>query len=174
MIDSNPKVYIAKEKIAARVKELAQEINRDYDGRPILLIGTLTGSIVFLADLMRELALDVQVDFVKLHSYVGTETSRGIRVELEPDWDVSDRHVIIIEDIVDTGHTAAYLLELFAAKRTASVALCTLLDKPERREVENINCDYIGFTIDNKFVVGYGLDYDQKYRELPYIGVVEL
>ena len=175
MIDTEkkPKVYISKEEIAACVKKLAQQINRDYEGRPILLIGTLTGSIVFLADLMRELMLDVQVDFVKLSSYMGAESSREVDAELVPSWDVSERHVIIVEDIVDTGHTAAYLLKMFAEKRTASVALCTLLDKPARREVQNIICNYVGFSIENQFVVGYGLDFNQKYRELPYIGVVE-
>lgn len=164
---------ISATQIAARVKELGQQISQDYKGRPVLILGTLTGSVIFLADLVRELDLDVQIDFIKVSSYgAGTESSRQIVEEYLPSWDLVDQNVIIIEDIVDTGHTAKYLFEYLADKKTASVKMCTLLDKPERREAEGITCHYIGFTIPNAFVVGYGLDFNQKYRELPYIGVV--
>lgn len=168
------KPYIPSEAIATRVKELAAELNRDYAGKPVLLLCTLTGAVMFLTDLARELTLDVQIDFIKVSSYgAGTESTRNICEEYLPTWDLAGWHVIIIEDIVDTGHTAAYLRSYLADKNTASVALCTLLDKPERREVQHLTCEYVGFTIDNKFVVGYGLDYNQKYRQLPYIGMVE-
>lgn len=170
---TKPKEYISQADIAARVMEMAAEINRDYAGKPVLLVGTLTGSIMFLSDLARHLTVDVQIDFTKLSSYSDTHSTREITVHFAPTWDVSDRHIIIIEDIVDTGHTAAYLLELFASKEVASVALCTLLDKPVKREVQNINCKYVGFQIPDVFVVGYGLDFNQKHRELPYIGIVE-
>jgi len=169
-----PKPLLTQEQIAARIKELAAQLNNDYEGRPVLLLGTLTGSVIFLADLMRELALDLQVDFIKVSSYGDAMTSsRQIKDEYLPTWDLTGQHVIIIEDIVDTGHTAAYLFKYLVDKNTASVAMCTLLDKPERREVENLHCQYVGFTIPNAFVVGYGLDFNQKHRQLPYIGVIE-
>ena len=167
-------VLISQEEIAAKVKELAATINEDYQGKSIVLLGTLTGSVMLLTDLMRELTLDVQVDFIKVSSYgAGTQSTRTIKEEYLPTWDIADRHVLVIEDIIDTGHTAAYLLKYLADKNTASVEMCTLLDKPSRREVSDLNCKYVGFTIEDKFVVGYGLDYNQKYRQLPYIGVVE-
>ena len=169
----NISTLISKESIAARVSELAAQINADYAGKPILLLGTLTGSITFLADLMRELTLDVQLDFIKVSSYGGTQSTRQIKEEYLPSWDLAGQHVIIIEDIIDTGHTASYLLNYLADKNTASVQLCSLLDKPSRREVAGLVAKYTGFTIEDKFVVGYGLDFNQKYRQLPYIGVVE-
>ena len=174
MINSEPKVLFTQEQVAAKVKELAAQLNKDYQGHSILLLGALTGSVIFLSDLARELTVDVQIDFIKVSSYGDSmESSRQIREEYIPEWDLSGRHVIIVEDIVDTGHTAAYLRQLLADKNTASVVMCTLLDKPERREVQNLECEYVGFTIPNKFVVGYGLDFNQKFRQLPYIGVIE-
>jgi len=169
-----PKVLLSQEQIALRTKEMAAEINRDYQGKSILVLGTLTGSVIFLADLVRELTVDVQIDFIKVSSYGETmESTRQIKEEYLPTWDLTGQHVVIVEDIVDTGHTAAYLRRYLADKNTASVVMCTLLDKPERREVPSLHCEYVGFTIPNAFVVGYGLDYNQKYRQLPYIGVIE-
>jgi len=169
-----PKVMLSQAQIAARTKELAAELNRDYQGKSILILGTLTGSVIFLADLVRELTIDVQIDFIKVSSYGDTmESTRQIKEEYMPTWNLAGQHVVIIEDIVDTGHTAAYLRNYLADKNTASVVMCTLLDKPERREVLNLHCEYVGFTIPNAFVVGYGLDFNQKYRQLPYIGVIE-
>jgi len=174
MTKPEPSILLSQQDIAARVKQLAAELNRDYHNKPVLLLCTLTGSCIFLADLARELTLDLQIDFIKVSSYGDAmESTRQIKEEYMPDWDMSGMHVIVIEDIVDTGHTAAYLLKYLASKNTASVALCTLLDKPERREVEGLTCQYIGFSIPNKFVVGYGLDFNQKFRQLPYIGVIE-
>ena len=171
---NSPKVLLSQTQIAARVKELAAQLNKDYAGKPVLILGTLTGSVLFLADLVRALDVDVQIDFIKVSSYgTGTETTRQIQEEYLPTWDLTGQHVIIVEDIVDTGHTAAYLFKYLADKNTASVVMCTLLDKPERREVEGLTCHYVGFTIPNAFVVGYGLDFNQKYRQLPYIGVIE-
>jgi hypoxanthine phosphoribosyltransferase len=169
-----PDVMISQEQIAARVKELAAELNRDYQGKTILLLGTLTGAVIFLADLVRELTLDVQIDFIKISSYGSTtESTRQIKEEYLPTWDLTGQHVVIVEDIVDTGYTAAYLRKYLTDKNTASAVMCTLLDKPGRREVPGVKCEYIGFTIPNEFVVGYGLDYNQKYRQLPYIGKVQ-
>jgi len=168
-------ILCSQQAIATRVKELAAEINRDYAGKTILLLGTLTGSTIFFADLARELTLDVQIDFIKVSSYgAGTESSGTVKIDYEPLLKLEDRHVVIVEDIIDTGHTAVFLREYFKNKNVASIALCALLNKPERREVENLACEYLGFTIENKFVVGYGLDYDQRYRNLPYVGVLEL
>ena len=171
---TSPKILLSQAQIAARIKELAATLNKDYQGKPVLILGTLTGSVIFLADLVRELDLDVQIDFIKVSSYgQGTESTRKIVEEYLPTWDLTGQHVIIVEDIVDTGHTAAYLFKYLADKNTASVVMCTLLDKPERREVPNLTCEYVGFTIPNAFVVGYGLDFNQKYRQLPFIGVME-
>lgn len=168
------KVLISQDEIAQKVTEIAERLNADYNGKSVLLLGTLTGSVLFLADIVRKLTLDLQIDFIKVSSYgQGTESTRKIKEEYLPSWDLTGQHVIIIEDIVDTGHTAQHLLNYLADKNTASTAICTLLDKPERREVANLECEYVGFTIPNEFVVGYGLDYNQKYRQLPYIGVVE-
>jgi len=164
------KTLFSKQQIAARVKELAAEINRDYAGKTILLLGTLTGSVFFLTDLAREITLNVQMDFIKVSSYSGATSTREIKEEYLPTWDLTGQHVVVIEDIIDTGYTAAYLRNYLADKNTASVAMCTLLDKPERREVAGITCEYVGFTIPNEFVVGYGLDFGQKYRGLPYVG----
>jgi len=167
-------ILCTQEEIAKRVKELAAEINRDYAGKTILLLGTLTGSTIFFADLARELTLDVQIDFIKVSSYgASTTTSGTVKIDYEPLLQLENRHIVLVEDIIDTGHTAVFLREYFTKRKVASFALCSLLNKPERREVQNLTCEYLGFTIENKFVVGYGLDYDQRYRNLPYVGVLE-
>ena len=169
------KQLLSKEQIAARVKELAAEINKDYEGKPITLLGTLTGANIFLADLARELTLDVQIDFLKVSSYYSATKSTGeVRLVHPPALEIAGRHVIIVEDIIDTGHTAVFLRNFSTAANAASVAMCSLLNKPERREVQDVECEYLGFDIENVFVVGYGLDYAQRYRNLPYIGILEL
>jgi len=164
---------LTAEKIKQRVKEIAGEIMGDYKDRPIMFLGTLKGAIHFLSDLTREIPLNVEIDFIKASSYGdNTQSSGQVTLEYNPSTDVAGRHVILVEDIVDTGHTVKYLKKYLLDKGVASLSICALLDKPDRREAEGIAIDYLGFSIPDKFVVGYGLDYAQRYRNLPYVGVV--
>ena len=166
---------ISAEAIAARVAELGAQITKDYAGRTedIVVIGVLKGSVIFLADLARHVALPIYMDFIGISSYGDATVSSGV-VQITQDLSrpIEGKHVIIVEDIVDTGHTVAYLMDNLATRRPASIALCSLLHKPERSERE-VKIDYLGFTIPNKFVVGYGLDISQQFRNLPFIGFVE-
>ncbi len=165
---------ISAEAIASRVSELGAQITRDYATRvgsaDIVLIGVLKGSVIFLSDLARHIAAPIYMDFIGISSYGDATVSSGV-VQITQDLSrpIEGKHVIVIEDIVDTGHTVHYLLENLATRRPASIALCSLLHKPERAE-RDIKIDYLGFTIPNKFVVGYGLDVAQQYRNLPFIG----
>jgi len=166
---------LSNEQIATRVKELAAEINRDYAGKEVTLLGTLIGANIFLADLAREITLNAQLDFMKVSSYGASTTSSGnVKLVYPPALNLENKHVIVIEDIIDTGHTAVFMQDFLKTQNVASSALCSLLSKPERREVTNFECKYLGFEIENVFVVGYGLDYDQRYRNLPYIGVLKI
>jgi hypoxanthine phosphoribosyltransferase len=168
-------ILISREKIATRVKEIAAEITRDYAGKPITMLCTLKGAVIFLADLAREVDLDIQLEFIKVSSYGNNAESAGkVTLDCPVSMDLSGRHVILVEDIVDMGYTANWLLEFLQSLNPASVKLCSLLDKPERRKAEGVNIDYTGFSIPDEFVVGYGLDYAQKYRNLPYIGKVTI
>jgi hypoxanthine phosphoribosyltransferase len=167
---------ISADAIATRVAELGAQITRDYApraGADIVVIGVLKGSVIFLADLVRHIAAPIYVDFIGISSYGDATVSSGV-VQITQDLSrpIEGKHVIVVEDIVDTGHTVHYLLENMATRRPASIALCSLLHKPERSERE-IKIDYLGFTIPNKFVVGYGLDISQQYRNLPFIGYVQ-
>lgn len=168
-------ILLAEDEIAARVRELGEQISRDYEGKDLLLVGILKGAFVFLSDLVRNISIPVSVDFVALSSYGGGTSSSGI-VKVTKDLDVSveGRHVLIVEDIVDTGWTLkmSYLAENLRAGNAASVRVCTLLDKPSRRQVD-IELDYVGFVIPNKFVVGYGLDCNGLCRNLPFIGILK-
>jgi hypoxanthine phosphoribosyltransferase len=165
---------ISASAIAARVAELGAQITRDYAARSetaeIVVIGVLKGSVIFLADLVRHIGLPVYIEFIGISSYGDATVSSGV-VQITQDLSrpIENKHVIVVEDIVDTGHTVHYLLENLGTRRPASVALCSLLHKPERSERE-IKIDYLGFTIPNKFVVGYGLDIAQQFRNLPFIG----
>jgi hypoxanthine phosphoribosyltransferase len=168
-----PPALIAEGAIRARVAHLARRIERDYaKADEILLIGVLRGSFLFLADLCRELRMPNRVDFIALASYSGAERSGAVRLVMDLRADIRDQHVLIIEDIVDTGHTMAYLLEALRARGPASLASCTLLRKRERHEVD-VPLDYVGFEVPDVWVVGYGLDYDDHWRTLPYIGVLD-
>jgi len=166
---------ISADAIAARVAEMGAQITADYASATgdVVLIGVLKGSILFMADLARHVALPIHMDFIGISSYGDATVSSGI-VQITQDLSrpIENKHVIIIEDIVDTGHTVTYLLENLATRRPASIKLASLLHKPERAERE-VKIDYLGFTIPNKFVVGYGLDVSQQYRNLPFIGVVQ-
>lgn len=171
---SPPRVLIPTERIEQKVTELAAAISRDYAARqPLLLIGVLKGSFIFLADLSRRITIPHRVDFIALSSYgKGTRSSGEVRLVMDLRQPISGMQVLIVEDIVDTGHTLAYLTQLLGARKPASLKICTLVHKPSRREVE-VPLDYVGFDIPDKWVVGYGLDYADQYRTLPYIGYVE-
>ena len=169
-----PEVLLSQEQIAERVRELGSRISADYEGKELVLIGVLKGSFVFLSDLVRQITIPLVVDFVSISSYGSSTTSSGIvRVTKDPDVNVEGKHVLIVEDIVDTGWTLkmSYLAENLRAGKAESVRVCTLLDKPSSRQVE-IELDYVGFEVPNKFVVGYGLDFDGLYRNLPFVGVL--
>ena len=163
---------LTPEQIETRIAEIAAEINRDYAGESVLLVGTLKGAYILMADLSRKLTIPTQIDFMKVSSYGGSTTPSKIKYDHPATEPLGGRHIILIEDIVDTGHTLAFLREEIQSQNPASLKVCALLDKPSRREAELAPCEYIGFSIPDKFVVGYGLDYDQRYRNLPYIGVL--
>ncbi len=173
MVGEDIDVLISQEEIKKRVKEMALEISRDYSGKDLLMVGILKGSFVFLADLLRSLEQDAAVDFMGTVSYgVSTESSGEVRITKDLEQSVSGRHVLLVEDIVDTGLTLRYLLDTLKTRQPASLKVCALLDKPARRRAR-VNLDYYGFIIPNVFVVGYGLDYGEKYRGLPYVGVLK-
>ena len=165
-------VLISEKEINDRVKELAAIINEEYKGQEVRLVCILKGSVFITCELAKYLTVPVTLDFMAAHSYQGTESTGNIDIVQDLDHDIEGKNVIVIEDIIDTGRTLHFLLELLEKRNPKSLKLLTLLDKPDRRVTE-VFVDYIGFTIPDKFVVGYGLDYDQKYRNLPYIGVVE-
>ena len=159
----------SKSEIAQRVKELASQLNDDYEGREVVFICILKGAVVFMADLMRHLQLDMSVEYLQLSSYISTESTGKIDMLLDINADISGKDVIVVEDIIDTGHTIKFILQHLMAKSPASIKFCVLLDNPVRRQQGCINPDYTGFTIPNQFVFGYGLDHDEKYRQLPFI-----
>jgi hypoxanthine phosphoribosyltransferase len=164
---------ISAEAIATRVGELGAQITADYrDKQDVIVIGVLKGSVIFMADLVRHIALPIRIDFIGISSYGDATVSSGVvQITQDVSRPIEGKHVIVVEDIVDTGHTVAYLMENLATRRPASIKLASLLHKPERQERE-VKIDYLGFTIPNKFVVGYGLDIAQQYRNLPFIGHV--
>ena len=165
-------VLISEKQIKEKVIELGQKIEKDYKGQEIFLIGVLKGASVFISDLMRCINLDVKIDFMSVSSYGMSTTSSGIvKILKDIDQDISNKNVIIVEDIIDTGLTLNYLKDYLLKKNAKSIKICTLLDKPERRKC-NIQVDYIGFEIEDKFIVGYGIDYKEMYRNLPYIAYV--
>ena len=165
-------VLISEEQLSARIKELAKQISKDYAGKTPLLVCILRGASLFFADLIKNLEIDCNLDFMCLSSYQGTNSSGKVRLLLDIRDDIKDRDVIVVEDIVDTGITGVYLKDLLGARKPASLEFCTLLDKPQNRKVE-ITPKYLGFTIKNEFVVGYGLDYNELYRNLPFVGVFD-
>jgi hypoxanthine phosphoribosyltransferase len=171
----SPRELLSAETIAARIGALGAEITADYraHGSELVLIGVLKGSVVFLADLCRRIDLPLAIEFIGIASYGDESTSSGV-VQITSDLSkpIEGKHVLVVEDIIDTGLTAHYLLENLATRKPASIRLCSLLHKPERAQ-RQVVIDYLGFTIPNEFVVGYGLDYAQRYRNLPYIGVLE-
>ena len=166
-------VLFSEEQLKNRVREIARQITADYQGKEIMLISVLRGSFVFMADLCRAIDLPCTVDFMAVSSYgKGTKSSGQVQITKDLSEDISDRHIIVVEDILDSGNTLSYLLKILENRHPASIRLCTLLDKPDRR-VKPVEVHYSGFTIPDAFVVGYGLDYAEKYRNLPYIGILK-
>ena len=166
-------VFISQDDIKNKVYEIAKSIEKDFKGEEVLLVGVLKGASVFLSDLIRNIDLDVKIDFMAVSSYGMSTTSSGIvKILKDLDDDISGKNVIIVEDIIDTGLTLKYLKDYLSNKNAKVLKICTLLDKPSRRKCD-IDIDYIGFEIEDKFIVGYGLDYQEKYRNLSYIAFVE-
>lgn len=165
-------ILLTREQIEKRIKEIASEITRDYEGKDIFLIGILKGCFVFLSDLVKNVKLDTNIDFMMVSSYEGKQSSGIVRILLDLRQPIEGKDVIVVEDIVDTGLTINYLLKTLKTRKPKSIEVCTLLNKPSCRKV-NVTLKYVGFDIPNKFVVGYGLDYNEYYRNLPYIGVLK-
>jgi hypoxanthine phosphoribosyltransferase len=171
--DDVEEVLLDSETVAARVAELGAELSSDYAGRDPVLVSVLKGALVFLADLMRTMDLPTSIDLMEVSSYgAATESSGQVRILKDLSKPIEGRDVIVVEDIIDTGLTLNYLLGYLADRQPASIKICCLLDKPARR-LADIPIDYVGFTIPDRFVIGYGLDYDERYRNLPYIGVLK-
>ena len=167
------KILLTSEDIKTAVQKLGQKLTEDYQDKNPVVVGILRGAAPFMIDLIRAMDCYMEIDFMAVSSYGDdTESSGTVKIIKDLDTDVTDRHVLIVEDIIDSGRTAQALRKLFAAKNAASVKICSLLDKTERREVE-VRADYIGIDTPNEFVVGYGLDFRQQYRNLPYIGVLK-
>ena len=167
------KPYISEEDILKRVEELAKEIDKDFEGEEVLLIGLLRGSVVFLSDLCRKLKTADTLDFMVVSSYGnGMESSRNVKIIKDLEENVKDRNDLIVEDIIDTGNTLNKVKEIIETREPKKIKIVTLLDKPERREDDDIEVDYVGFKIPDEFVVGYGIDFAQKHRNLSYIGIV--
>ena len=168
------RVLLTEETVDARIREIGEQISRDYAGRQVHLVCVLKGGSFFMCELAKRITVPVSMDFMSVSSYGSATKSSGVvRIVKDLDEPLKDRDVIIIEDIVDSGRTLSYLIEMLRDRHPRSLSLCTLLDKPDRRVVP-VQVDYTGFQIPDEFVVGYGLDYDQKYRTLPYIGIVVL
>ncbi|MBP8639779.1 MAG: hypoxanthine phosphoribosyltransferase [Oscillospiraceae bacterium] len=167
------KVLLSKEDIDARVSELGKEITEKFLGTEPLFVGVLKGSYVFMADLMRHVNLKCSMDFMAVSSYgSGTTSSGAVKINKDLNEDITDRHIIIVEDILDSGITLTYLCGYLQNRKPASITLVTLLDKPARRKAP-IKADFVGFEVPDEFVVGYGLDYDEKYRNLPFVGILK-
>ncbi len=166
------KILISEEQLAAKVAELGAAISRDYEGKKLMILGVLKGSVVFMADLLRHITIPVEMDFMAVSSYgAGVKTTGVVKILKDLDRLIEGYHVLVVEDILDSGMTLSYLTELLRDRGPASIRIATLLDKPERRKVD-IAPDYVGFTVPDEFVVGYGLDYAELYRNLPYVGIL--
>ncbi len=166
-------VLVEAAPLSQRVGELGEELSRDYAGRDLLLVGVLKGAVFFMADLVREITVPCEIDFMAVSSYgSGTDSSGVVRILKDLDANIEGRHVVIVEDIVDSGLTLSYLVRNLEARQPASLEVCALLTKPERRKAD-IECRYVGFEIPNRFVIGYGLDYGERFRSLPYVAALD-
>ena len=168
------KVLLSEQQLKDRIRELGEELSREYADKDPIFVGVLKGVVVFYADMVRQITVPCQFDFMWISSYSGTETTGRMEVKRDISADIKGRHVVILEDIFDTGNSLTYLVNYLKMKQPASVKICTLLDKPEGRNPEvTLEADYTGFQIPNEFVVGYGLDFNEHYRNLPYVGVLK-
>lgn len=167
------KILLTKEQINEKVGEMGKQISKDYKGRNLLLVTVLKGAVVFLADIMREIDIHAEIDFMVVSSYgSGVKSSGVVKIIKDLDTQLEGKDILIIEDILDSGLTLSYIKDLLASRNPASIKIAALLDKPSRRKVD-LQADYVGFAVPDEFVIGYGLDYDEKYRNLPYIGVLK-
>lgn len=174
MIDDIEEVLFSEEQIKSLINRMGAEISRDYKDKKLLLVGILKGSVMVMADLMRAIKIPAEIDFMSVSSYGdGTSTSGRVRIVKDLDKDISGYDVLIVEDILDSGRTLSYLKGVLSARNPASIKICTIFDKPERREITDIKADYAGDTVPDAFIVGYGLDYAQKYRNLPFVGILK-
>jgi hypoxanthine phosphoribosyltransferase len=165
-------ILIGEDRLQARIQELGREITNDYAGRELLLVGVLKGAVFFMADLMRSITVPCEIDFMAISSYgASTDSSGVVRILKDLDINIEGRHVVVIEDIVDSGLTLSYLMRNLESREPASLEVCALLTKPGRREID-VDVRYVGFEIPNKFVIGYGLDFAERYRNLRYVGVL--
>ena len=167
------KVLFTQEQITERAKEVAAQIDKDYEGEEIILLGTLKGSLPWMVDILKYTTIETKIDFISASSYGSSTTSSGVvKINYEPEINMYNEHVLVIEDIVDSGNTLKYLMEKLAERGPKSVKVCTMLNK-EARRTNNLKADYIGFEVDDLFVIGYGLDFDQRFRGLPYVSYLE-
>ena len=174
MTSSIERVLLTEEQIQTRIRELGEELSREYAGKDPIFVGVLKGGVVFYADMVRRISVPCQFDFMWISSYSGTETTGRMEVKRDISADIRGRQVVMLEDIFDTGNSLQYTYEHLLSKGPASLRICTLLDKPERRKPGiTVKADYTGFVIPNEFVVGYGLDFNEHYRNLPYVGVLK-
>ena len=165
---------ISEEKLQARIAELGAEISKDYEGKELVVLCVLKGGVMFMTDLVKHIEVPLKMEFMVVSSYGDAYKSSGlVKILKDLDEPIEGKNVLIVEDIIDSGRTLSHLIEIFKKRNPRSIRLCTLLDKPERRVVSDVNVEYVGFRIPDEFVVGYSLDYDQRYRNLPYIGVMK-
>jgi hypoxanthine phosphoribosyltransferase len=168
------KVLITEEQLQARIRELGEELTKEYADKDPIVVGVLKGVVVFYADMVRQLKIPCQMDFMCISSYSGTSTTGNMIVRKDVSADIKGRHVLILEDIFDTGNSLDFVVKHLQSKEPASLKICTLLDKPERRKAGiTLQCDWTGFVVPNEFVVGYGLDFNEHFRNLPYVGVLK-
>lgn len=173
MMDDIKEILLSEQALLQKVAEIGKQISEDYRGRDLLLVSVLKGSVVFMADLMRAITIPCSIDFMAVSSYgSGVKTSGVVRIIKDLDSEVEGKDILIVEDILDSGKTLSYIQEILLARNPNSIRICTLLDKPERRQV-NLSADYAGFTVPDEFVVGYGLDFAEKYRNLPFVGILK-
>ena len=173
MIEDIERVLLSEEQIRDIVSRLGRQISEDYKGRKLLMVSVLKGSVVFMADLMRAITIPCGIDFMSVSSYgSGTESSGEVKIIKDLDRPIEGYDLLIVEDILDSGKTLHYISEMLRARRPASIKICTFLDKPERRMIKDLKADYAGTEVPDEFVVGYGLDYDEKYRNVPFLGVL--
>ena len=165
-------VLISTEELQQIVKRLGEQITRDYEGKPLLVVSVLKGAVVFMADLLREIKCDCIIDFIAVSSYSGTKTTGVVKFKKDLDVDPDGMDILIVEDILDSGVTLSYLISVLMGRNANSIKICTLLDKPANRKAD-IKADYVGQVVPDEFIIGYGLDYNEKYRNLPYIGILD-